>query len=113
MSTPKHSAAYPPAMLAAVDRAIALGKFSIPSTSPGKLRLNFYGLASALRRENASGEIDKVSFHLVPGGLEIRLKADENIMQDLENALGAMPAPADETADALFSRLSQGAPDAL
>jgi hypothetical protein len=110
MSTPKDPAAYPPAMLAAVDRAIALGKFSVPTTNPAKLRLQFYGLASALRRENRAGEIDRVSFHIVPDGLEIRLKADEDIMRALDAALGGdtLPASADALADSLFSNLAKG-----
>ena len=108
MSTPKSSTAYPPAMLAAVDRAIALGKFSIPSASPGNLRLNFYGLLAALRRDNAATEIERVSFHLVGESLEIRLKADEDIMQDLDAALGKLPDTQDADADALFSRITKG-----
>lgn len=111
MSTPKSSGAYPPSMLAAVDRAIALGKFLIPSANPGKLRLNFYGLLAALRRENAAENIERVSFHLVSDGLELRLKADEDIMRDLDAALGAMPIPADDAAEGVFSRLAKDAGD--
>ena len=110
MSTPKDPSAYPPAMLAAVDRAIALGKFSIPTANPAKLRLQFYGLVSALRRENRASEIDRVSFHLTPDGLEIRLKADEDIMRALDAALGGKtPSPSsDALADSLFSNLAKG-----
>jgi hypothetical protein len=96
-------------MLAAIDRALVLGSFPIPTSNPAKLRLQFYGLASALRRENRSAEIDQVSFHIVPGGLEIRAKHNEDVIQALESALGASTPSTDALADSLFSNLAKGA----
>lgn len=102
---------YPPAMLTAISRARELGRVSIPSSTPNALRLKFYGLKTALKRENRIDEIATLSFIVKPNELIILDEAANPIYQDLNAALDALPVsptnPIDE-ANAALDRILNG-----
>lgn len=112
MTTPRNSSAYPRQMLEAVTRAVEAGELVIPSKNPGALLLQYNGLRSALRRENAAEIIEMVSFHKGEGTFTIRLKENADYAQEIEAALKgtaqipqADQTPRRESAEEAFERL--------
>lgn len=95
MSLPRNSSAYPPSLLAAVQRAADLGVFVIPTQNPRALRLQLQGLRGALRRENAASLIDSVMFCLQAEPPALVIKTRENTPEALAvlAALESSPAP--------------------
>jgi hypothetical protein len=86
-------------MLRAVETALDLGEFVIPTENPAALRLRFNGLRGALRRKGDPSKIDAVSFHLQasPPALVIRPLADAPLLKDVDAALSALSG--DKTAE--------------
>lgn len=122
MSLPRNSSAYPPSLLAAVQRAADLGEFVIPTKNPRALRLQLQGLRGALRRENTSSTIDGVMFCLQAEPPALVIKSRDNTPEALEvlAALGKSPQPSTpdnsallaEQAEDLLARILSGAPNA-
>lgn len=108
MSRPKNSAAYPPAMLAALDKVHAEGSIIIPTNNPMAMRLHFQGLRGALRNENKAEIIDTVIFKIQkdPSALLIVLRENEAFVQDIAAALGTnTQLSAIEDAEASLNRI--------
>lgn len=96
MSLPKTSAAYPPAMLAALDQAQREGEVIIPTLTPLVLRMQFQGLRGALRKEGKPELADTVIFLIEknPDRFIIRLRANMPGMSDVEAAINSRPTSA-------------------
>lgn len=118
MTTPRASDAYPAPMLEALNRAFSLGELFIPcpgSIKPATLRLQFYGLIAALRREGRSELANSLGFYTQsePPGLWIKLK-DLSALGELVSAALAdqgetlSPAPSDDDASAALDRILKG-----
>ena len=116
MSTPRASSAFPPLMHDAMQRALDLGEFFIPcpgKISPAALRLQFYGLISALRAEGKTELGNSLGFYLSadPRGLWLRLKDLGDIGSRISEALKSpgenLPASSEDLSDA-FDRIMQG-----
>lgn len=107
MSLPKTSASYPPEMLAAIDRAHAVGEVIIPTLTPLSMRLQFQGLRGALRKEGKGELADMVSFHVTEKEFIIRLRAASPMVLDIAEALkhDAPRASAIEEAEASLDRI--------
>lgn len=95
MTKPKSTAAYPAimtqAMLAAADR----GELFIPTDKPAALRLEYYGLTGAMRKEGKTELPDLLTFVISsePSGLLIRIRDNGPLMDDIARALGAAATP--------------------
>ena len=102
MPTPTRSDSYPPAMFAALDHARAHGSFLIPTQTPAALRLQFYGLKFALKREEKASEtgINGISFILKPEGLLLRSIENAPFALEIEAALKAEGAKSNPINDA-------------
>lgn len=107
MTLPKTSASYPPEMLAAIDRAHAVGEVVIPTMTPMQMRLQFQGLRGAMRKEGKSELVDMVSFHITEKEFIIKLRAASPMMADIAKALeiDAPRANAVEEAEASLMRI--------
>jgi len=119
MSLPRNSSAYPPALLAAVQRASDLGAFTIPTKNPRALRLQLQGLRGALRREGSAQVIDSIMFCLQENPPALVLKTRDNTPEALDvlAALGDNPLPPPspalaEQAEDLLTRILSGAHNA-
>jgi hypothetical protein len=89
MSLPKSSAAYPPALLQAIELGYSSGEFRIPCENPAALRLQFNGLRGALRRENSAGKIDALGFYVQkqPPALILRLRTTDPLAIAVDSAV--------------------------
>lgn len=121
MTTARASDAYPAPMLDALHRAFSLGELFIPCPQAGKilpstLRLQFYGLIAALRREGKSELANSLGFYTQsePPGLWIKLKDRSAFGNLVAAALASNEAPPDgenppsgelESPEAAFKRL--------
>lgn len=87
----KHVASYPPSMLKAIERAVSLGEFVIPSDKPKALRLHFYKLLGALRFEKRSELADLLEFRIQtdPPALVLSLRESSPQVSDIEKALAS------------------------
>jgi hypothetical protein len=97
-------------MLEALSRVHSLGELFIPWGKPAALRLQFYGLARALRSEGKPEIVDSVGFYVQtsPPGLILRLKDSTDLSAAISGALEkAGESLPSETLDAenLLSRI--------
>ena len=111
MTRPKFSDKYPPNMLDAMQRAFSLGELVIPTEKPQALRLYFYGLGGALRKEGKPELFNALSFSLqaAPPALVISLKENTAFSKSIASALESpvQPSAASEAED-MLSRLLGG-----
>lgn len=108
MTRPKFSDKYPPNMLDAMQRAFDLGELVIPTDKPQALRLYFYGLGGALRREGKPELFNALAFSLQdnPPALVITLRENTDFSLAIASALNSSPvASAASEAEATLARL--------
>ena len=115
MPSPRASSAYPASLLAALHHAMDTGELFIPcppseGIKPNNLRLQFYGLLSALKREGQPelGEALTLTLSEEPPGIRIAWRDTGKIGALVAKALQEAGASTDEAEDALFSKLSNG-----
>ena len=103
MSTPLNSAAYPAAFLDALAQAGEKGSLSIPCPKPAALRLRFYGLVGALRKEGKPEIVENLGFYIRenPLRLDIVRKSLDDEAALVAAALGSSPSASDPAAEAL------------
>lgn len=122
MATPRGSSAYPAPLMAALTRAMAGEEILIPcpdadGIKPNTLRLQFYGLMGALKREG-KGEYSETLLLTVqaePPALRLAWRDSGRIGALVARALEAAPSegeipPPTESDDAAaaFARIMQG-----
>lgn len=103
MSTPLSSAAYPAAFFEALAQAGEKGSLSIPCPNPAAMRLRFYGLVRALRKEGKPELVENLGFYIRenPPRLEILRKSLDDEAALVAAALGSPQSEADPAAEAL------------
>jgi len=113
MPAPRASSAYPASLLAALHHAMDTGEIFIPcppseGIKPNNLRLQFYGLLSALKREGQPelGEALTLTLSNDPPGIRVAWRDTGKIGALVAAALQAAGASTDEAESAFFSKLT-------
>ncbi len=92
-------------MLEALSAARRLGQLRIPTVTPHALRLRFYGLKAALRRENREELCEDLVFLLEPDAIIIQTNTNSALSLDVAAALQNLgtvsPNPVDDANAAL------------
>lgn len=123
MATPRGSSAYPAPLMAALTRALSGEEILIPcpdadGIKPNTLRLQFYGLMGALKREG-KGEYSEtllLTLQAEPPALRLTWRDSGRIGALVARALEAPPTPEgdfplpteSDDAAAAFARIMQG-----
>jgi len=109
MTRPLQVNRYDSSLLLALATAQRLGEFFIPSDKPSALRLEFYGLCGALRKENRPEACDGLKFFLKQDGLLIKRGATEVVdaVKAALNAAEVVVIPEDASIDAAEAFLSK------
>lgn len=115
MPSPRASSAYPYPMLRALERAVETGELFIPcddTIKPNNLRLQFYGLLGALKREGKPefGETLQLTLATDPPGLRLAWRDTGKIGALVQRALEAdlSESSADPSESSLFESLTGG-----
>ena len=109
MPLPSRVEAYPPAMLAALQRTLETGGFLFPippSLKPKAVHLRFMGLLGALRKTGRS-ELANVIIRIQadPPALVFSLPENDTLNDALLSALGDDSPQTDESAEAALKRI--------
>ena len=101
-------------MLDALERAFSQGELVIPTEKPAALRLHFYGLGGALRKEGKSEIFDGIAFLIRkdPSRLILSLREQTQFGEEVARALAGGNSPPQESptseAEAALARILGG-----